>query len=215
MSTASIDRKVECSHHFDSMEQEHETCKQGLWLFMATEIMMFGALFVAYTIYRMKYPEVWAYGGELLDWKLGVFNTMVLITSSWTMALAVRDTQLGNNKRAFWMVSITTICAFIFLIVKYFEYTHKIHAGLFPGLGLFTYEGAPENIRLFLTIYFGMTGLHGIHILVGIALMFWLLKRLKNDEFSPRYFITVEGVGLYWHIVDIIWIFLFPLMYLM
>jgi cytochrome c oxidase subunit 3 len=166
MSTASIDRRVECSHHFDSMEQEHETCKQGLWLFMATEIMMFGALFVAYTIYRMKYPEVWAYGGELLDWKLGVFNTMVLITSSWTMALAVRDTQLGNNKRAFWMVSITTtICAFIFLIVKYFEYTHKIHAGLFPGLGLFTYEGAPENISLFLTIYFGMTGLHGIHIL--------------------------------------------------
>lgn len=215
MSTAKVDRRVEHSHHFNSMDQEHESGKQGVWLFMATEVMMFGGLFVGYFIYRALYPEAWIEGGSLLDWKLGAFNTLVLLFSSFTMAQAVTHTMSGENKKAFNMVIITTLCAFAFMVVKYFEYSGKIHHGLFPAVGFWDAAAVEnEHTRLFLTLYFIMTGLHGIHILVGIGLMFWLLKRLKNDEFSKNYYTSVEGVGLYWHIVDIIWIFLFPLMYL-
>ena len=200
-------------------------------MFMATEVMMFGALFCGYFMYRFLYPDAYVVGGELLNWKLGAANTVVLLLSSFTMALAVRETQLGNNKKAFNMIIITTLCAAFFMVVKYFEYTGKIDVGLFPGKWAPTAEYMDkinaivadkglenfniENLRLFLVVYFVMTGLHGIHILVGIGLMFWLMKRLKNNEFSKDYYTAVEGVGLYWHIVDLIWIYLFPLMYLM
>lgn len=215
MSTAKVDRRVEPSHHFDSMDQEHEAGKQGVWLFMGTEIMMFGALFAAYFIYRLKYPEAWVEGGSLLDWKLGAFNTIVLLFSSFTMAQAVTETMKGKNKTAFNYVVATMACAFIFMIVKYFEYSGKVHHGIFPGLGVWNPEAVQvAETKLFMVFYFVMTGLHGIHILVGIGLMIWLLKRLRNNEFSKDYYTSVEGVGLYWHIVDIIWIYLFPLMYL-
>jgi cytochrome c oxidase subunit 3 len=214
MSTAKVDRRVDHSHHFSSMTQEHEAGKQGTWLFMATEIMMFGGMFVGYFIYRKMYPEVWVEGGSLLDWKLGALNTIVLLISSFTMAQAVTETMQGNNKKALKLTIVTTLCAFTFMVVKYFEYSHKIHVGLFPGFDMWAYEGATENLRIFFSFYFIMTGLHGFHILVGIGLMFWLMKRLKNDEFSKDYYTAVEGVGLYWHIVDVIWIYLFPLMYL-
>lgn len=230
MSTAKIDRRVEPSHHFSSMEQEYEAGKQGTWIFMATEIMMFGGLFVGYFIYRFKFPEMYTVGGDTLDWTLGALNTLVLLFSSFTMAQAVTETMKGNNAKALKLICVTTGCALIFLVVKYFEYSGKIHHGIFPGFDMWkpdlNYIGAkvrdpalmtnldPANLRLFFVLYFAMTGLHGIHILIGIGLMIWLMKRLKNNEFSPKYYTAVEGVGLYWHIVDIIWIFLFPLMYL-
>lgn len=233
MSTAKIDRRVDHSHHFSSMEQEHEAGKEGTWLFMATEIMMFGGLFVGYFIYRSLYPELYIAGGDSLNWVMGAFNTLVLLLSSFTMAQAVTETMQGNNKKALFLVKITTACAFAFMVVKYFEYTAKIDAGLFPGFEMWRQDDAwayaldhirdpkllegvanPEGLKLFFALYFAMTGLHGLHILIGIGLMFWLMRRLKRDEFSPKYYTAVEGVGLYWHIVDIIWIFLFPLMYL-
>jgi cytochrome c oxidase subunit 3 len=230
MSTVKINRKETHSHHFSSSDQEHEAGKQGVWLFMVTELMMFGGLFVGYFIYRFKYHDMYVAGGDSLNWKLGALNTLVLLLSSFTMAQAVTETMKGNNKKALKLIYVTTACAFAFMIVKYFEYTGKISHGLFPGLGLWNpdmgYIGEhlrssvsianidPANLKLFYVLYFAMTGLHGIHILVGVGLMFWLIKRLKNDEFGPKYYTAVEGVGLYWHIVDIIWIFLFPLMYL-
>lgn len=215
MSTGKIDRRVESSHHFSSMELEHESGKQGVWIFLATEVMMFGALFVGYFIYRGMYPESWVEGGALLDWRLGAVNTVVLLISSFTMAQAVTASMEGKYKQAFNLVAITTACAFIFLVIKYFEYSSKIHHGLFPGLNMWTYEAATgDSLRMYFTVYFFMTGLHGFHIVVGIGLMLWLMKRLKNNEFSPKYYTAVEGVGLYWHIVDVIWIYLFPLMYL-
>ena len=230
MSTAKIDRRVEHSHHFSSMDQEHEAGKQGVWIFMATEIMMFGGLFVGYFLYRFKYHDMYIAGGDSLDWRLGALNTLVLLLSSFTMAQAVTEAMKGENKKALKLVYITTACAFIFLIVKYFEYTGKIAHGLFPGFDMWKPDMqyieshirdtslldnvAPANLRLFYVLYFAMTGLDGIHILIGIGLMIWIIKRLKNDDFSPKYYTAVEGVGLYWHIVDIIWIFLFPLMYL-
>jgi cytochrome c oxidase subunit 3 len=199
------------------MDQEHEAGKQGTWLFMATELMMFGALFVGYFIYRGKFYDAYVQGGDLLSWKIGGFNTLVLLLSSFTMALAVKDTMEGNNKKAFTKVLITTLCAVTFLVVKFFEYKGKVSTGLFPGFGMWNPDpslNALPELKLFFTIYFIMTGLHGFHILVGIGLMIWLMKRLKNDEFSPNYYTAVEGVGLYWHIVDVIWIYLFPLLYL-
>ena len=216
MSTVKVDRRVDHSHHFTSMDQEHEAGKQGTWLFMATELMMFGALFVGYFIYRGSFPEAYVQGGSLLSWKMGATNTLVLLLSSFTMALAVRDTMLGHNKKAILKVAITCICAFAFLVIKFFEYKSKVDHGLFPGLGMWDPHGieALPNLKLFFVIYFIMTGLHGLHIVIGIGLMFWIMKRLKNDEFSPNYYTAVEGVGLYWHIVDVIWIYLFPLMYL-
>lgn len=213
MSTAKIDRRVEPSHHFESMDQEFKAGKEGVWIFLATELMMFGALFAGYSIYRAKYPEAWIEGSALLDWRMGTLNTIVLLLSSFTMALAVRDTQMGNNKKALNKVVVTIICALIFMVIKYFEYTAKFDHGLFPAEGFWNHEGA-EGIRLYFVTYFVMTGLHGIHILIGIGLMLWLVKRLKNNEFSPKYYTAIDGVGLYWHIVDVIWIYLFPLMYL-
>jgi cytochrome c oxidase subunit 3 len=226
-----VDRRITHSHHFPSSHLEHEAGKQGVWMFMATEVMMFGVLFCGYFMYRFKFPDAYVVGGELLDWRLGGLNTLVLLVSSYTMAIAVRETQLGNQKVAFNRIVITTICAFIFMIIKYFEYSGKVHAGLFPGLweptaeymakinGIVEAKGLVnfdlEHLRLFLVVYFVMTGLHGFHILIGIGLMAWLMKRLKNEEFSQSYYTAVEGVGLYWHIVDLIWIYLFPLMYLM
>jgi cytochrome c oxidase subunit 3 len=230
MSTAKIDRRVDHSHHFSSMEQEYEAGKQGVWIFMATEIMMFGGLFVAYFIYRFSFPEMYTAGGDSLNWKIGAFNTLVLLFSSFTMAQAVTETMKGENKKALKLVIITTLCALTFMVIKYFEYKAKFSHGLFPGFDMWnpdmeyikSHIRDPElmgafsstNLRLFYVLYFAMTGLHGIHILVGVGLMIWLMKRLKNNEFSSKYYTAVEGVGLYWHIVDIIWIFLFPLMYL-
>ncbi len=230
MSTAKVDRRVEHSHHFSSMEQEHEAGKQGVWLFMATEIMMFGGLFVGYFIYRFKFHDMYIAGGDSLDWTLGALNTLVLLFSSFTMAQAVTETMKGNNAKALKLVYVTTACALIFMVVKYFEYSAKIHHGLFPGFDMWNPDMEyikskvrdiallnnvdPANLRLFFVLYFAMTGLHGLHIVIGVGLMIWLMKRLKNNEFSPKYYTAVEGVGLYWHIVDIIWIFLFPLMYL-
>jgi cytochrome c oxidase subunit 3 len=230
MSTAKVDRRVEHSHHFSSMEQEHEAGKQGVWLFMATEIMMFGGLFVGYFIYRFKFHDMYIAGGDSLDWTLGALNTLVLLFSSFTMAQAVTETMKGNNAKALKLVYFTTACALIFMVVKYFEYSAKIDHGLFPGFDMWNPDMEyikskirdvallnnvdPANLRLFFVLYFAMTGLHGLHIVIGVGLMIWLMKRLKNNEFSPKYYTAVEGVGLYWHIVDIIWIFLFPLMYL-
>jgi cytochrome c oxidase subunit 3 len=169
-------------------------------------------------------------GGDSLDWKLGALNTLVLLISSFTMAQAVTETMQGQNKKALKYIYITVACALAFMVVKYFEYTGKIAHGLFPGVGMWNPDMnyiadsirdkslmenfSSENLRLFYVLYFCMTGLHGLHILIGVGLMIWIIKRLKNDEFSPKYYTSVEGVGLYWHVVDIIWIFLFPLMYL-
>jgi cytochrome c oxidase subunit 3 len=201
------------AHHFNSMEEQIAAGKSGVWLFLVTEILMFGGLFVAYAIFRGLYPHMFQTGSAFLSIPMGALNTIVLITSSLFMALAVHYTHHNDNKKAVKYIYLTLICAAIFMVVKYFEYTHKIHEGLLPGPRFSTEHGAKE-IAMFFGFYFVMTGLHGIHILIGVGLMLWLLKRYKNGDFTPENYMAVEGVGLYWHIVDIIWIYLFPLMYL-
>lgn len=209
MSTA----KASHSHHYDSAEHEYESSKLGVWVFLMTEILMFGGLFVGYFIFHNKYPEMFAEGATHLDWKMGAINTLVLLGSSYTIAAAIFHAQTGNSKACARNLLITFICGAVFMGIKYMEYSHKIHEGLLPG-GLFSYAEASQDLGLYFSFYFCMTGLHGSHVLVGMGLIFWLFLRARKGEFSQKFYTPVEGVGLFWHLVDLIWIFLFPLLYL-
>jgi cytochrome c oxidase subunit 3 len=193
---------------------EFVTSKEGIWLFMVTEILMFGGLFVGYFIYHSIYPEMFAEGASHLDWRMGAFNTVVLIASSWTMALSIHYIQRGMNSKATMCLITTIVCGGIFMVVKYFEYMHKIHDGLLPGHFFHHAEAVHSNLAMYFGFYFVMTGLHGTHVLIGMSLIGWVLYRHLRGDFEPHYFTPVEGVGIFWHIVDLIWIFLFPLLYL-
>lgn len=208
------DHKHHFAHHFRDATHEFVSAKEGIWLFMVTEILMFGGLFVGFFIYHAMYPEMFKEGASYLDWRMGAFNTVVLIVSSWTMALSIHFIQVGKNSKATMCLITTLICAAIFMVVKYFEYTHKIHLGLVPGK-FFSFENPiHSNLPLYFGFYYCMTGLHGFHVLIGMCLIGWVLFRHLRGDFDPHYFTAVEGVGIFWHIVDLIWIFLFPLLYL-
>lgn len=226
MSTSRIIDGVEVQTHYRDVEHQFSTAKEGIWVFMVTEILMFGALFVGYLIYRLQYPELFAEGSRFLDWRMGFVNTLVLIFSSFTMALSIYYCQINKVNRAIQMMAITIICAGVFMVIKYFEYTHKFHLGIYPGrmLDLSVVNGhlqalgepliKSQNIGLYFGFYYCMTGLHGIHVILGMCLISWLIFRANRGDFGPKYYTAVEGVGIFWHIVDLIWIFLFPLFYL-
>jgi cytochrome c oxidase subunit 3 len=200
--------------HFADSAQQADAAKLGMWLFLVTEILLFGGLFAAYAIYRAWYPEMFFNAHEYLDITLGATNTVVLITSSVTMALAIRSIQLDKKKQCMNYLITTVVLACVFLVVKYFEYEHKFHLGQLPGK-FYTFEGIEgTNPHIFFSIYFAMTGLHGIHVIGGIGFITWLITRVKRNAFSSAYYTPVEMAGLYWHLVDLIWIFLFPLLYL-
>ena len=269
------------------MTQQFDAGKLGIWLFLVTEVLFFSGLFTAYVVYRSNHPEIFKYAHEFLDKKLGALNTAVLLFSSLTMAWAVRAAQLSQKKLLVTMLSLTLACAGMFLVVKYFEYTHKFHMGLYwagsfkpdfsheieaghagshdtpvhgtvplhqgaahtadphaaeapqgaapatttPGVPVTTTvdqtiqplvkahpsvytQIPPRDAGLFFSIYYAMTGLHAIHILAGMGLITWLIIRASKGHFSSEYFGPVDYVGLYWHLVDLIWIYLFPLLYL-
>jgi cytochrome c oxidase subunit 3 len=294
-------------HHFDTPVQQYDSAKLGMWLFLATEILLFGGLFCAYAVYRANHPEIFVWAHHLLDTKLGAINTVILLTSSLTMAWAVRCSQLGQRRGLVLLLSLTLLGGFGFLGIKYVEYSSKYRHGLLWGkqykpdphyiaehFGLpeggdrgepahepaggdpaghasgpgaadgaasgstaetgqrsadvqapaatagFTVERTtlppparpplgraaaepqgehavgpqPEYVHVFFSIYFLMTGLHGLHVLAGMAILTWLLVRSARGAFGPDYFTPVDLGGLYWHLVDLIWIFLFPLLYL-
>ena len=215
MSTGKLNKKEgEFAHHFKNADHEYVSSKEGIWVFLTSEILMFGALFVGFFIYSNMYPEVFKYGAKSLDWRLGALNTVVLLTSSLTMALGIYYCQKNNKQKAVMNLAITIACGAIFMIVKYFEYSHKIHDGKLPGMWFTADTHGLSNLPLYFSFYFMMTGLHGIHVLAGMCLITWVLIRTKRGEFGPNYYTPVEGVGLFWHLVDLIWIFLFPLLYL-
>lgn len=296
------------AHHFETMQQQFDSGKLGIWLFLTTEILMFSGLFCAYLVYRANHPEIFLYAHEYLDTTLGAINTVVLLVSSLTMAWAVRAAQLNQQKILIGMLTATLICAGAFMVIKYFEYTAKFDHGLYPGRSNILYqeqlgpvagvsspsavtdaaeaaeaspdsptpygadetdgadehgeggssehsgptgpppseahaldsvdgshpagehgdhhskgdshdhygpEGpAPRDTHVFFGIYYMMTGLHGIHIVAGMIAISWLLYRSVKGHFNSEYFGPVDYVGLYWHLVDLIWIYLFPLLYL-
>jgi len=307
------DRDPHLAHHFDTPQQQYESGKLGMWLFLATEILLFGGLFCAYAVYRSNHPEIFIYAHRFLDKTLGGINTLILICSSFTMAWGVRAAQLGQRRKLIGLLAVTLLCAFGFLGIKAVEYETKWKHGLLwgakyrpvahettghvaapstggtetthdasrapgaeattpaqvptpsgegaaPNLGsgsgpatggaplTGTHGGAPvapertllrqaaegpsglaeprkdeaghpigeepKNVQIFFSVYFLMTGLHGVHVIAGMVLITWILLRARRGVFGPAYFAPVDNVGLYWHLVDLIWIYLFPLLYL-
>jgi cytochrome c oxidase subunit 3 len=201
-------------HHFISSEQQFDASKMGMWLFLVTEILLFSGMFVAYAVYRVWHPEVFTEASKLLNWTLGAVNTLVLLTSSLTVALSIHYAQKDNQRALFWNLVITVLLACVFLVIKFFEYKAKFEHGIFPGAHYHSHELEMAYVPQFFSIYFVMTGIHGLHVLIGIGMITWLATRAARGHFSSEYYTPVELTGLYWHIVDIIWIFLFPLMYL-
>jgi cytochrome c oxidase subunit 3 len=302
------DHPPHLAHHWDNVHQQFDAGKLGMWLFLATEVLLFGGLFCGYAVWRGNHPELFQFGSQFLDRTMGAVNTVVLITSSLTMAWGVTAAQRNQQTLLRIMLILTLAGAVTFLVIKYFEYTHKFHEGFYPGIkfyekpehsnlwqdgahgGHVTVESVPEvelqamhdvgetgaetpaqpaaappasaddlpvhepstvarpavppqgldaaivdtgqvpesaeqkhplqdaerppNAHVFFNIYFMMTGLHGVHVLVGMIVIFWLLVRSFKGHFNAAYFTPVDLGGLYWHIVDLIWIFLFPLFYL-
>jgi cytochrome c oxidase subunit 3 len=212
--SATTGHKHHFAHHFKDAMHEFMASKEGIWLFMVTEIVMFGGLFVGYFLMHALYPQTFSEGASHLDWKLGSINTIVLIASSWTMALSIHYIQVGKNSKATMCLITTILCGFIFLGIKYMEYAAKFEHGLLPGRFFHGHDAIAQNLGMYFGFYFSMTGLHGIHVIAGMSLIGWVLYRHLRGDFDPQYFTAVEGVGIFWHIVDLVWIFLFPLLYL-
>lgn len=202
------------AHQFDDLVQQHEASWLGMWIFLATEVMFFGGMFLGYTIYRSVNPQAFSSASNHLDVWLGTINTAVLICSSFTMALAVRAAQLGQGKIVIIFLVLTVVLGSAFLGIKFTEYHVKFAEHLVPG-STFAFAGAhAAAAELFFSLYFAMTGMHALHMIIGLGLLATLIVKSARGRFSRSYYTPVEMVGLYWHFVDIIWIFLFPLLYL-
>jgi cytochrome c oxidase subunit 3 len=202
-------------HHFDSMGQQKEAATLGMWVFLVTELLFFGGLILAYTIYRWEYSRAFAHASLHMDITLGAVNTVVLICSSLTMAMAVHSAATGRRRLLIGFLVATMLLGGAFLGIKAVEYTDHIHHHLLPGPA-FRYP-APADARaaeMFFSLYFAMTGLHALHMIVGLGILSTLLVLARRGRFTAEYHTPVEVSGLYWHFVDIIWIFLFPLLYL-
>ena len=224
-------------HHFENMEQQREAGTLGMWVFLVTEIMFFGGMFLAYTLYRSKYPAAFASASNHLDITLGAVNTGVLILSSFTMALAVYGTQVGKRKLQLFCLALTIVLGLTFLGIKAVEYKDKYVDNLIPGTLIPGHPFSPavqvpgesfdehklhllpgatvKNVEMFYWIYFAMTGMHAVHMIIGVGLLSFLLFFSVKRRYGPEYHNPIEVTGLYWHFVDIVWIFLFPLLYLL
>lgn len=203
-------------HQFEDIEQQNETYLVGMWAFLVQEVMFFGALFISYTVLRWKHPvDFWIAHNKLDLWLAGG-NTFNLLLSSFFVAMAVRAAQLKVRKHVLGWLTLVQLCAVIFLVIKYFEYSSKVTSNLIPGPSFtWAYEGSANVMQMFFGLYFAMTGLHGIHVLAGIIVfavlmwMWWRENKLVTEDYMPT-----EMCGLYWHFVDLVWIFLYPLFYL-
>ena len=203
---------------FDTEAQQRNASALGMWIFLITEIMFFGGMFAVYTVYRSWYPDVFAIASSSLNEIIGALNTGVLLLSSFTMVMAVRAGQLGQQKAIVLFLILTLLFGGVFLGVKAYEWNQKFEEHHIPGQAAFHLDGVlPEDqghAQLFFSIYFAMTGLHALHMVIGVAILVTLIVLARKGRFSASYYTPVDVAGLYWHFVDIIWIFLFPLLYL-
>jgi cytochrome c oxidase subunit III len=196
-----------------SLEHRDDTAsKLGMWLFIFTEILLFGGLFIVYSVYRYKYPVAFHLANQELDKTIGLINTVILLISSMTVAMSITAMQRSNKKHTLILLGITLLLALAFLVNKYFEWGIKFHHGLYPGSSILQELGHGDT--LFFGLYFFMTGLHALHILVGMTLLIVIWAKVKNERINSGDYVLLENGGLYWHLVDLIWIFLFPLFYL-
>lgn len=214
-------------HQFDDLEQQRESINLGMWLFLATEAMMFGGLFFTYALYRGAYPDAFRIGSQHLNVGLGTINTFALLLSSLTMALAVHAAAVAHTRRLILFLAATALLGGVFLGTKAVEWTHDYQVGLIPGLRWTYYDThpgeagrlalvhlAPYHVQMFFVVFFSMTGLHALHMIVGLGLLGVFIWSASRGRFAGGNDQPVEIVGLYWHFVDIIWVFLFPLLYL-
>lgn len=209
-------------HHFEDMEQQRNAASFGMWLFLGTEIMFFSGMFCAYLIYRIWYFNEFAVSSRTLNLPLGTVNTAVLICSSLTVALSVRAAQMGKRMLLVTLLVLTLLLGLVFLGIKGVEWKEKFDEHHVPGVSFDVSKLAQESpipidaqhAQLFFSLYFAMTGMHALHMIVGVGLFTWLTWKAWKGAFGPEYYTPVENLGLYWHFVDIIWIYLFPLLYL-
>ena len=202
------------AHHFDTLEQQAEATTLGMWVFLVTEVLFFGGLFLVYTVYRTWYPAAFAAASHELDVTLGTINTAVLITSSLTMALAVHAAQLGQRKTLMIFLVATMVLGGVFLGIKGVEYYHKFAEHHVPGPAFQFEKEHFRHAQIFFSLYFMMTGLHALHMVIGFGIMAVMLWWAWRGTITKEYYSPIEISGLYWHFVDIVWIFLFPLLYL-
>ena len=192
--------------------RDDEADKLGMWLFLFTELLLFGGLFLVYTIYRYLNADAFLHASYELNVIMGTVNTIVLLTSSLTVAMSITAIQKGDTKMALTLIWSTIAFAGVFLVIKYFEWTAKFEHGLFPGMEHYNMLGPGE--KLFFFLYFFMTGLHGLHVIIGGIILLFVIAAIRKGETNQGKFIFLENGALYWHLVDLIWIFLFPLFYL-
>jgi cytochrome c oxidase subunit III len=202
------------AHHFEDLGQQSEAATLGMWVFLVTEVLFFGGLFLAYSIYRGWYPDAFAVSSHELDIVLGTTNTIVLITSSLTMAMAVHSAQLGHRRKLMIFLALTMALGLAFLGIKGVEYYHKFVEHHVPGPTFQFEEKYVREAQIFFSLYFVMTGLHAAHMVIGLGIMIWMFIWSWNGTITREYSNPIEVSGLYWHFVDIVWIFLFPLLYL-
>src|SRR6476659_3396355 len=189
------------AEQFDTIEQQHEAAKLGMWIFLATEVLFFGGLFLGYTVYRYLYPETFAVASRHTEVILGGANTAILLFSSTLMALAVRAAELGRRKHLIWLLLGTAVVGIIFMVIKGFEYHKDLVDHLVPGVGFRWHEADPSAAEVFFWLYFAMTGLHAIHVTVGIFVMLTLMVLAWHRQFENGKYMPVEIAGLYWHFV--------------
>lgn len=194
-------------HNFDA-----KSSKLGMWLFLYTEILLFGGLFLVYMVYRQLNSDAFLIASFNLNVWMGTLNTVILLTSSMTIAMSITALQKGNNKLSINLMWLTIVAAFGFLIIKYFEWGSKFEHGLFPGMD--HYQALADGEKLYFFLYFFMTGLHGIHVIIGAIFILFVIRGVKKGTITAERYSLSENSGLYWHLVDLIWIYLFPLLYL-
>lgn len=192
--------------------RDYEGAKLGMWLFLFTEILLFGGLFILFSLYMHRYPTEFYNASQELDVLMGSINTVVLISSSLLVALAISALMQGKTVLSRHFLVWTIVCAGLFLVIKYFEWSGKYHHGIWPATEMLAQR--PQGEQIYFALYFAMTGLHGLHVLIGMAVLGWVYWLIGKGSVTPEYFVTLENAGLYWHLVDLIWIYLFPLFYL-
>ncbi len=202
------------AHHFESLEKQAHAARLGMWLFLATEVLLFTALFAAYGVYRFLFGEAFAQASRHIETWIGLVNTIVLVTSSFTVAMGLHRATKGDGRGTMIFFGLSVLLALVFLGFKAIEYTHHFQEGQLPGR-FYTYaEVRGPGASLFFALYFLITGLHGIHVVIGMTVLTVVGVRAGRGAFSADYHVPVELAGLYWHLVDLIWIFVFPLIYL-
>ncbi|PKP30638.1 MAG: cytochrome C oxidase subunit III [Bacteroidetes bacterium HGW-Bacteroidetes-16] len=204
------------NHHFTLPNSGHnydaKASKMGMWLFLYTELILFGGLFLVYMVYRSLNQDAFLLASFNLNVWMGTANTIVLLTSSMTVAMAISALQKGDPKKSIFLLWMTILAALVFLVVKYFEWSAKFEHGLFPGMDHF--NQLPNGEKLYFNLYFFMTGLHGLHVIVGGIFIVIVVFKIKSGKVNKDRYQLLENSGLYWHLVDLIWIYLFPLFYL-